>query len=81
MPGTVVKDESSGAQHSELAGFAGREKEHLQGQVGPLSYLRSRNALKIILDLDGGFGLGGENKLGREGWKNLPRIVGGGGGQ
>lgn len=49
----------------------------LPGQDAPLSYLRSRNALKIILDLDEEFG---RTKLpGKEGWRNLPRIIGGGG--
>lgn len=51
----------------------------LPGQEGPLSYLRSRNALKIILDLDEQFGL--FKGPGKEGWKSLPKIVGGGGGQ
>lgn len=73
-------------QHSTVAGMSGSgvgalTGSNLQGQEGPLSYLRSRNALKIILDLDGGFGLGGKGeKIGKEGWKSLPRIVGGGGG-
>ncbi|TAQ88609.1 hypothetical protein B7494_g3047 [Chlorociboria aeruginascens] len=48
----------------------------LPGQEGPLSYLRSRNALKIILDLDEEFGR--VKVPGKEGWKSLPRIVGGG---
>lgn len=50
-------------------------KAGLPGQEGPLSYLRSRNALKIILDLDEGFG--GFKGPGRETWKSLPRIMGG----
>ncbi len=52
----------------------------LQGQEGPLSYLRSRNALKIILDLDEGFGMK-ERVPGKEGWRNLPKLMGGGGGR
>lgn len=49
----------------------------LPGQEGPLSYLRSRNALKIILDVDESFGMvKGPSK---EGWKTLPKIIGGGG--
>jgi solute carrier family 25 aspartate/glutamate transporter 12/13 len=48
----------------------------LPGQEGPLSYLRSRNALKIILDLDGGFGMSGPP--GKEGWQTLNRLIGGG---
>lgn len=48
----------------------------LPGQEGPLGYLRSRNALKIILDLDQSFGTyKGPNK---EGWKALSKVVGGG---
>lgn len=47
----------------------------LPGQEGPLSYLRSRNALKIILDLDAGFGRA--RSPGKEGWKSLPRLIGG----
>ncbi|KAE8447263.1 hypothetical protein EG329_010957 [Mollisiaceae sp. DMI_Dod_QoI] len=49
----------------------------LPGQEGPLNYLRSRNALKIILDLDEEFGR--VKVPGKEGWRNLPRMMGGGG--
>ena len=49
----------------------------LPGQEGPLSYLRSRNALKIILDLDEQFGM--SKGPGKEGWRTLPKILGGGG--
>ena len=48
----------------------------LPGQEGPLSYLRSRNALKIILDLDEGFGR--MKGPGKDGWMRLPKIIGGG---
>lgn len=51
-------------------------KGGLPGQEGPLSYLRSRNALKIILDLDEEFG--GYKGPGKQGWQSLPRIIGGG---
>ncbi|CAG8977818.1 hypothetical protein HYALB_00008984 [Hymenoscyphus albidus] len=51
--------------------------EGLPGQQGPIGFLRSRNALKIILDLDGDFGKV-KNPSGKEGWAGLPRIVGGG---
>ena len=47
----------------------------LPGQEGPLSYLRSRNALKIILDLDEHFGM--SKGPGKEGWRTLPKILGG----
>lgn len=66
--------------HSDMKGITG-EKRGLEAHDGPLSYLRSRNALKIILDLDSGFGLGAGRGIGKEGWRSLPRIVGGGGGQ
>jgi len=49
----------------------------LPGQEGPLSYLRSRNALKIILDLDESFGM--SKGPGKDGWRSLPKILGGGG--
>jgi solute carrier family 25 (mitochondrial aspartate/glutamate transporter), member 12/13 len=48
----------------------------LPGQEGPLSYLRSRNALKIILDLDEEFGRR-SMPGGKEGWKGLPKVLGG----
>ncbi len=59
-------------------GVSSAQQGGLPGQEGPLSYLRSRNALKIILDLDEEFG---RRKMpGKEAWKSLPKIVGGGGG-
>lgn len=66
MPG-----EKKEAPHMGVASSQG-----LPGQEGPLSYLRSRNALKIILDLDGGFGMSGGP--GKDGWKTLNRLVSGG---
>lgn len=51
--------------------------EGLPGQEGPIGFLRSRNAMKIILDLDGDFGKI-KNPAGKEGWNGLPKIVGGG---
>jgi solute carrier family 25 aspartate/glutamate transporter 12/13 len=68
MPGTQKAE----APHMGVSSVS----SGLQGQEGPLSYLRSRNALKIILDVDQNFGL--LKGPGKEGWKNLPRIVGGG---
>ena len=72
MPGAAAKE----APHMGVG--AASPGASLQGQEGPLSYLRSRNALKIILDLDGEFGRPGVP--GKEKWKMLPKIVGGGGG-
>ncbi|KAF7872025.1 uncharacterized protein EAF02_009130 [Botrytis sinoallii] len=68
MPGHA-KDERP---HVGVAGAA-----TLPGQDGPLHYLRSRNALKIILDLDQEFG---RVKIpGKEKWMGLPRAIGGNG--
>ncbi len=69
MPG-AEKKEAPGA-HVGVAGAVGA----VRGQEGPLSYLRSRNALKIILDVDAGFGRvrGGDGEV----WKGVPRILGG----
>jgi solute carrier family 25 (mitochondrial aspartate/glutamate transporter), member 12/13 len=72
MPGSEKKEQMA---HQGV----GAVKEGLQGQEGPLSYLRSRNALKIILDLDEGFGR--TKWPSKEGWKVLPRVMGGGGGK
>lgn len=49
----------------------------VSGNLDNSPFTRSRNALKIILDLDEDFG---RSKLPNEhGWKNLPRMMGGGG--
>ncbi|KAK0123686.1 mitochondrial aspartate-glutamate transporter agc1 [Cadophora gregata] len=74
MPGSTAKE----APHMGVGSAS--SSAALQGQEGPLSYLRSRNALKIILDLDGEFGRPGAGLPGKEKWKMLPKIVGGGGG-
>ncbi|ODA81730.1 hypothetical protein RJ55_00233 [Drechmeria coniospora] len=48
------------------------------GRLDTSPFARSRNALKIILDLDEDFG---KVKLPDEkGWRSLPKIIGGGGG-
>ncbi|CCU81736.1 mitochondrial carrier protein [Blumeria hordei DH14] len=45
-------------------------------RTASLGYLRSRNALKIILDMDEGFG---RTRIpGKEAWLGLPKIIGGG---
>jgi solute carrier family 25 aspartate/glutamate transporter 12/13 len=69
MPGSEKKE----APHMGVASVA----KGLPGQEGPISYLRSRNALKIILDLDESFGM--PKAPGKEGWRSLPKIIGGGG--
>lgn len=69
MPG----DEKKEAPHMGIA----TSPTSLPGQEGPLSYLRSRNALKIILDLDEQFGM--SKGPGKEGWRTIPKILGGGG--
>ena len=53
MPGTV--EEENEGQMSGLRGYA-EPAVGLQEASGPLPYLRTRNALKIILDLDQNFG-------------------------
>jgi len=68
MPGGEKKE---GEMHAGVM----KAEAGLPGQEGPLGYLRSRNALKIILDLDEGFGRSMPG--GKEGWRVLPRVVGG----
>lgn len=51
----------------------------IKGSFDSSPFARSRNALKIILDLDEDFG---KVKLPNEkGWRSLPKVMGGGGGQ
>ena len=73
--------EKEKAAHQGVSALNIGQGEGLPGQQGPLSYLRSKNALKIILDLDENFGRvdlrRGPGKLG-EGWRSLPRVLGGG---
>lgn len=66
MPGTQKQE----VPHMGVSSTAG-----LPGQEGPLSFLRSRNALKIILDVDQNFGLA--RGPGKEGWVGFKRVVGG----
>jgi solute carrier family 25 aspartate/glutamate transporter 12/13 len=66
LPGS--HSEAAGMPHVGTATTSG-----LPEQVGPLSHLRSRNALKIILDLDEDFG---KIKLpDQKSWRGLPSIV------
>lgn len=69
MPG---EEKEPSVPHMGVASSTGGLPE----QGGPLQYLRSKNALKIILDLDEDFG---KVKVpGKEGWRALPAIMGGG---
>jgi solute carrier family 25 (mitochondrial aspartate/glutamate transporter), member 12/13 len=71
MPGS--QKESAAMPH---VGVGASGMSPLPEQSGPLQYLRSKNALKIILDLDEDFG---KVKIpGKEAWKGLPAIIGGG---
>jgi len=70
MPGTAAEGPSIGSD-------AGRLGKGLQEQRAPMPYLRSRNALKIILDLDENFG---RPKVGKPGWVGLPLPFGKGAG-
>lgn len=66
MPGSAHEEKHVGVSSAGAV---------LPGQAGPLSFLRSKNALKIILDLDEDFG---RPKLpGKDGWKAIPAIAGG----
>lgn len=63
MPGTHKQ-----AQHTGVSGTSG-----LPSQGGPIQHLRSKNALKIILDLDEDFGK--IKNPDKKAWKSLPGIV------
>ena len=47
----------------------------LREAQGPLTFLRSKNALKVILDVDEDFGR--VRTPDEKGWRGIPRIVGG----
>lgn len=73
MPGQPQRAEHPGVARAmaTLSSAAG-------GSPDTSPYARSRNALKIILDLDEDFG---RAKLPSEkGWRSLPKFIGGGGG-
>lgn len=70
MPGTATKDKTHASMADALSTLRSK-------QLDSSPFARSRNALKIILDLDEDFG---KVKLpNQRGWKSLPRIIGGGG--
>ena len=67
------------AKEHKLQTGVGEAVSTITGNFDASPFARSRNALKIILDLDEDFG---KVKLPNEnGWRSLPKIMGGGGGQ
>ncbi|KAG6000810.1 hypothetical protein E4U21_005008 [Claviceps maximensis] len=70
MPGSQKQEERLQQQQQGI-GHAG------DSTSDTLSFARSRNALKIILDLDEDFGRA--RMPDAKGWKGLPRVMGGGG--
>jgi solute carrier family 25 (mitochondrial aspartate/glutamate transporter), member 12/13 len=73
---SAAEQEGAGAV-GQMAGFA-EPGVGLHEAKGPLPYLRSRNALKIILDLDENFGKAKSPPRGRPVWTGLPGLSGGG---
>lgn len=70
MPGSAQKDKVHLGMSDALSSLKSK-------QLDSSPFARSRNALKIILDLDEDFG---KVKLPNEkGWRSLPKIIGGGG--
>lgn len=70
MPGSAAKDKVHLGMSDALSSLKSK-------QLDSSPFARSRNALKIILDLDEDFG---KVKLPNEkGWRSLPKIIGGGG--
>ena len=70
MPGSAPKDKVHVGMSDALSSLKSK-------QLDSSPFARSRNALKIILDLDEDFG---KVKLPNErGWRSLPKVIGGGG--
>jgi solute carrier family 25 aspartate/glutamate transporter 12/13 len=68
LPGSQT--DAPGMSHQ---GITATDVAGLPEQGGPLTYLRSKNALKIILDLDENFG---KIKMpDQKGWRSLPSII------
>ncbi|KAH8599900.1 calcium-binding mitochondrial carrier protein-like protein Aralar1 [Bisporella sp. PMI_857] len=67
MPGSVKPE----APHMGVTSAGG-----LPGQEGPISHVRARNALKVILDVNGGFGTNNA-KIPDQAFKNLNKLTGG----
>ena len=79
MPGSAQDGPPVGAEAGGLGkamGLGLGSGSGLREQRAPLPYLRSRNALKIILDLDENFG---RPRAGKAGWVGLPVPLGRGG--
>lgn len=77
MPGSAQDGPPVGSEAGGLGkGLGLGLGSGLREQRAPLPYLRSRNALKIILDLDEDFG---RPRAGRPGWVGLPVPLGRGG--
>lgn len=71
MPGSAAKDKTHASMSDTLSTVS------TAGSLDSSPYTRSRNALKIILDLDEDFG---KIKMPNEqGWRSLPKSIGGGG--
>lgn len=76
LPIPGAKEDRDKIQVAKLVGASAMSGSGLAGSLNP--YSRSRNALKIILDINEDFG-----KLrlpDQTGWRSLPAIMGGGGG-
>jgi solute carrier family 25 aspartate/glutamate transporter 12/13 len=69
MPGSVPKD------HAPHMGVASKGAGGLPESTAPLTYLRSKNALKIILDIDENFGRKVVGDAGK--WAAVPKVLGG----
>ena len=66
-----------GGETKDIAAHMGRHDEgKLQESQGPLTYLRSKNALKIILDLDENFGRIKTPGQGDKSWRVLDKVTG-----
>lgn len=74
MPGSASEASAKIGGLNAVGGMLGVQSG--EASAGRMPYLRSKNALKIILDIDENFGR--PKPLSEKGWSGLPRIVGGG---
>lgn len=66
-----------GGEQTDIAAHMGRgDQGKLQESEGPMTYLRSKNALKIILDLDENFGRIKTPEQGSKSWAAVNRVTG-----